>query len=97
MACYPDAEFEDDYHHESSQVLTLSEGGFDDSLFINPPSPSQGFHCPVCLLVLKDPHLLSCCGKHLCRVRLSILLCSNGMLLLTNHWPYSNFWSGRVW
>ena len=46
-----------------------SSGGYDDDIFVDPPKEHDGFYCPVCLLVLKEPHLLSCCGKHACEVR----------------------------
>ena len=37
-------------------------GGYDCSLVI----PSTKYECPVCLLLLRGPHLVSCCGHHLC-------------------------------
>ncbi len=43
-------------------------GGYDDSLFIE--TPPVALTCPVCLLVLKQPHLLSCCGAHICHVNI---------------------------
>ena len=44
-------------------------GGYDDGIFVNPPGEDLGVHCPVCLLVLREPHLLACCGGHLCEVK----------------------------
>ena len=41
-------------------------GGYEDSLFLT--TPPVALTCPVCLLVLKQPHLLSCCGAHICQV-----------------------------
>ncbi len=41
-------------------------GGYEDSVFVEVPPDSLA--CPVCLLVLKEPHLLSCCGAHICEV-----------------------------
>ena len=40
-------------------------GGYD--LNFVKPSPKH-LECPVCLLVLKEPHVISCCGNHFCRV-----------------------------
>ena len=44
----------------------LPTGGYDDDYFLEPPHES--LHCPVCLLVLREPHLISCCGAHICQV-----------------------------
>ena len=44
----------------------LPTGGYDDDYFVDPAPES--LHCPVCLLVLREPHLISCCGAHLCQV-----------------------------
>ena len=71
MACQPDLE---DSDISILSVEQLSEGGLDDSIFISPPSPTQGLHCPICMLVLKEPHLLSCCGKHICQVGTRIII-----------------------
>ena len=38
----------------------------DDIIFIDPLP--ETFKCPVCISVLNDPHLLSCCGVHICEV-----------------------------
>ena len=40
---------------------------FSDVKFID--SPPYSLQCPICLSVLKEPHLLSCCGSHMCKVR----------------------------
>ena len=29
--------------------------------------PDEQYVCPVCLLVLRDPHLTGCCGHHYCQ------------------------------
>ena len=44
----------------------LPTGGYDDDYFVDPAPKS--LHCPVCLLVLREPHLISCCGAHICQV-----------------------------
>ena len=41
-------------------------GGFDERLLVDPPSDIP--KCPVCIAVLKEPHLMSCCGAHICQV-----------------------------
>ena len=52
---------------------SLPTGGYDDGIFVNPPGEDLGVHCPICLLVLKEPHLLACCGRHLCEVKLAMI------------------------
>ena len=40
--------------------------GYDDEQFTD--NIPENLRCPVCLLVLREPHLLSCCGVHICQV-----------------------------
>ena len=44
---------------------TASKGGYDYE-FVSPPPKS--LECPVCLLTLRDPHVISCCGNEFCQV-----------------------------
>ena len=32
--------------------------------FVSPPSSE--LECPICLLLMREPHLTSCCGNHFC-------------------------------
>ena len=41
-------------------------GGYDCE-FVEPPPSGLRTECPVCLLVLKEPCLISCCGHKFCR------------------------------
>ena len=41
------------------------KGGYDCE-FVSPPPKS--LECPVCLLILRDPHVISCCGNEFCQV-----------------------------
>ena len=41
-------------------------GGYD-CVFVEPPPSVLQIECPVCLLVLKEPCLISCCGHKFCR------------------------------
>ena len=43
------------------------EGGFDCEFVEKPPKAVQS-ECPVCLLVLKEPYQVTCCGYGFCRV-----------------------------
>lgn len=54
--------------HDANMAVSLSssigsKGGFDCD-FVQPPP--KHLECPVCLLVLKEPHVSSCCGNHFC-------------------------------
>ena len=42
-----------------------SKGGYDYE-FVSPAPKS--LECPVCLLTLRDPHVISCCGNEFCQV-----------------------------
>ena len=42
-----------------------SKEGYDYE-FVSPPPKS--LECPVCLLTLRDPHVISCCGNEFCQV-----------------------------
>jgi TNF receptor-associated factor 4 len=42
-----------------------SKGGYDFEFLTAPP---KSLECPVCLLTLRDPHVISCCGNEFCQV-----------------------------
>ena len=46
---------------------SLHTGGYEDHLFLDLPPESP--HCPVCLLVVREPHVLVCCGTPICQVK----------------------------
>ena len=54
--------------HGSSDHSSMSSSsrGYDRGLFVDEPPLS--LQCPACNLTLRDPHLLSCCGAHICEV-----------------------------
>ena len=39
--------------------------GYDYEFVTNPP---KSLECPICLLTLCDPHVISCCGNEFCQV-----------------------------
>ena len=41
--------------------------GFDCEFVIQPQAEFQA-NCPICLLVLREPHQVSCCGKSFCQM-----------------------------
>ena len=43
-----------------------AECGYDSGLFVD--DPPKYLECPLCLSILREPHLLSCCGAHICEV-----------------------------
>ena len=45
-----------------------NRGGYECEFVERPSDAVQGGECPVCLLVLKEPCLTSCCGHKYCRV-----------------------------
>ena len=54
----------DDSGEEGFPSLNDSfSGGYDFDFIDEPP---EELNCSVCLLVLRDPHLTSCCGNHFC-------------------------------
>ena len=40
--------------------------GYDYNMFIS--TPPESLQCPVCLLVLREPNQLTCCGVLICQV-----------------------------
>ena len=42
------------------------QGGFDCELIKRPPEDFQ-YECPVCLLVIREPHQVTCCGYAFCQ------------------------------
>ena len=49
------------------ELHQLPSVGFDCEFIEKPPKEFQS-KCPVCLLILRDPHIVSCCGYSFCHV-----------------------------
>ena len=49
----------------SSVKTTEQRGGFDCKFTVHPPDALQ-VDCPICLLVLREPYQISCCGYAFC-------------------------------
>ncbi len=47
-------------------MASPSTGGYDQE-FPDPPAKLKEFECPLCLLVMREPNLTSCCGQHFCQ------------------------------
>ena len=50
----------------ASQKGLQGRGGYDCE-FVQPPPEAFQTDCSICLLVLREPHLISCCGHNFCR------------------------------
>ena len=50
-----------------------NRGGYDCERVERPTDPLQGGECPLCLLVLKEPCLISCCGHKYCRACIELV------------------------
>ena len=64
---------------DKSDGHEVPQGGYSDVVFVE--SPPDSLTCPICLSALKQPHLLSCCGSHLCEVKMHYTI-SHVQLLL---------------
>ena len=56
-------------HIQSSPFLVVGRNmsaGFDCEFVEDVPSAFQ-CHCPICLLVLREPYHVTCCGKSFCK------------------------------
>ena len=55
-----------DKHASSSIIMAVSEGGYTFR-FVGEERIRRELKCPICLLVLKTPHLTDCCGADFCK------------------------------
>ena len=68
-------------------------GGYDCEFVDRPPSDVQ-WECPICHLVVRDPHQAPCCGKTYCRA------CTEQVEQVCptcNHQEFSSFPDKRLW
>ena len=75
MASLPEVEL-----HQSPLVAS----GFDCKFIDKPPKEFQS-ECPVCLLLLREPHIVSCCGYSFCRVCIDKIKINNGSCPCCKH------------
>ena len=47
-----------------SLPMATPKGGYDCDFINDPP---KSLECTICLLTLREPHVISCCGNHFCR------------------------------
>ena len=58
------------------EVAQEETGGYTVELLTQPPNNIQ-IECPICLLVLRDPFLVDCCGKNFCKTCIQTVLDTN--------------------
>jgi len=77
-----DSDFEDSEYwlhlHREHTPVSSSDG--EDKEVLEPgydygfvDDPSEEMRCPICLFVLREPHLTSCCGNHFCQSCISVI------------------------
>ena len=54
-------------NHGTPRIVQQQQVGYDCEFVERPPRAVQS-ECPVCLLVLREPHQVTCCGYAFCRV-----------------------------
>ena len=75
--------------------LSRSLGGYDCEYIEQPPQYLQS-ECPICLVVLRDPHQVSCCGNSFCRVCIKRVQASSGPCPTCNNDSFSVFQDKRL-
>ena len=71
-------------------ALPKRQVGFD-CVFVELPQENFQADCPICLLVLREPHQVTCCGKSFCRV------CIEKVQALRNPCPTCNLHNFSVY
>ena len=71
------------------------QGGYDCEYIEQPPKYLQS-ECPICLVVLRDPHQVSCCGNSFCRVCIELVQASNSPCPTCNNGGFSVFQDKRL-
>lgn len=68
-------------------MATKSKAGGYDCEFLSPPPKS--LECSICLLTLREPHVISCCGNHYCKPCIARVQEANKPCPLCNDPDYS--------
>ena len=64
------------------------QGGFDCE-FVERPQEAFQVDCPICLSVLREPYLISCCGYNFCRLCIERVQLQNGSCPTCNEEGFS--------
>lgn len=70
--------------------------GYDCDFYEPPPKALQS-DCPVCMLVLRDPHQVSCCGYSYCRPCVARVTAEGNSCPTCNSPHFSVFRDKRLW
>lgn len=49
----------------SVYLQSMMESGGYDCIYVD--KPPKAYECPICLLVLRNPHMVDCCGQKYCQ------------------------------
>ena len=71
-------------------AVSKQEGGFDCKFVEKPVSYLQS-ECPVCLLILREPYQVTCCGKSFCRVCIERVKADNKPCPCCNRKNFNDF------
>ena len=71
------------------------QGGFDCE-FVEKPAKGVQSECPVCLLVLKEPYQVTCCGYGFCRVCIERVRADNNPCPCCNAKKFDSFEDKRL-
>ena len=88
--------------HEKEQLKRDSlrkemrrQGGYDCQFVEQPPQYLQS-ECPICLMVLRDPHQVSCCGNSFCGVCIEVVQASSSPCPTCKNDSFSAFQDKRL-
>ena len=93
MAALPDVETQVEAPHQeqpSPQPAAANRVGFDCE-FVQQPTEVFQVNCPVCLLVLREPHQVTCCGYSFCQPCIEHVRSDKGSCPICNKAEYSLF------
>ena len=68
--------------------MATFKGGYDCEFVAAPPSSLE---CPVCLLTVREPHVISCCGNQFCRPCIQRIQNENKSCPLCNEPNFTTF------
>ena len=84
-----------DSFQKEARRRSRSLGGYDCEYIEQPPQYLQS-ECPICLMVLRDPHQVSCCGNSFCRVCIDVVQTSSSPCPTCNNDSFSVFQDKRL-
>ena len=86
---------EKDSLQKEARRRSRSLGGYDCEYIEQPPKYLQS-ECPICLMVLRDPHQVSCCGNSFCGVCIELVQTSSSPCPTCNNDSFSVFQDKRL-